>query len=105
MMLSRVRTCPGSHRPRDAAIGRFPGLTLAHCRLDSERVVGALIKKYESDLSDARVGRPHCLQRDARRIVDRPAIDAGRNGWESECARAQFIGDGERVSEAVREQL
>src|SRR6188508_3365201 len=77
MMLSKVRTCQGLHRLRIAAIGRFPGLTLARCGLGSKGVVCAPIKEDEPDLVDAGVGSPHGLQCDARRIVDRPAIDTG----------------------------
>jgi|SRR6187399_2934868 len=62
MMLSRVRTGLGSHRPLNAAIGRFPELSLAGC-LSGEYVVRSLIEKYESDLRYAGVGPPHRFQR------------------------------------------
>src|SRR5512133_3309191 len=104
MMLSRVRTGLGSHWPLAAAIGRFPELSLAG-RLSGECVVRALIKKHESNLRCAGVCGPHGFQRYPSGIVDRPAIDAGRNGRKGDRRRPEFIRDGKRVAEAVGKQL
>src|SRR5215212_7424203 len=104
MILSRVRTDLGSHWPLNAAIGRFPELSLAGC-LSGECVVRSLIEKNKSDFRYTGVGCPHRLQRYPSGIVDRPTVDAGRDRGKGYGRRPEFVRDGKRVAEAVGKQL
>jgi hypothetical protein len=73
--------------------------------LGRERVVRALVEEHKPHFIDPRLACLHCFQRYPSCIIDRPAIDAGRDGRERHGGGTKLVGNPQRIPEAVREQL